>query len=358
MPDYDYTVLYQPKPSGGYLVSVPALGWSVVAPTREAAHREMQENIPARFTDVQQGGKTVEEDSEVLSLSGTAPDQLTVTVPKRRSFGSNPGNVTATEMNSFQFCPESWRRKAQQKQWAAVRPPTAGGGQRREDDPFREGEEAHEAWQEKRWWLSGIMTWAGRGAVGAVGLGALGLALDQFDVPVPRGLLLDVNLVVEGAGALLVCALVVLVETWCWWYRAGFGLGWTLSADDITLRSSALGLSGKPDRMVLRRGWIIPEEKKGKPTLYEDYILQLGVYLVLIEERFARRPPYGFVVLGNGQRKMIDNTEALRDKVRATAEEIRAARTRPWQTLEGPANTNQCGGCIVSKGCTVKPTHA
>ena len=358
MPDYDYTVLYQRKQSGGYLASVPALGWSVTAPTRAEARQEIQEKIPARFTDVQEAGKKVEEDSEVLSLSGAAPAQLTVTVPKKRSSDSNPGNVTATEINSFQFCPESWRRKAQRKQWAAAQQPTGGGRQRREDDPFQEGEEAHEAWQEKRWWLSGIMTWASRGVVGTVGLGALGIALDQLDMPVPRGLLLDVNLVVEGAGALLVCALVVLVETWCWWYRAGFGLGWTLSADDITLRSPAVGLSGKPDRMVLRRGWIIPEEKKGKPTLYDNYILQLGVYLVLIEELFERRPPYGFVVLGNGQRKMIDNAEDLRDKVQATAEAIRAARTKLWQTLEGPANTNQCGGCVVSNGCTVKPDPA
>lgn len=355
MPDYDYTVLYQRKSSGEYLVSVPALGVSVTAPTREEARRALQEKIPARFTDVQQAGKPVEEDSEVLSLNGAAFDQLMVTVPKRRRAESTPGNVTATEINSFQFCNESWRRKAQQKRWAAAQPPTGGGGQWREDKDFQKGRAEHEAWQKKRRRLSGIMTWASRGVVGAVGLGALGLALDQ---PVPRGLLLDINLVVEGATALLMGALFVLVETWCWWYRAGFGLGWTLSADDITLRSPALGLSGKPDRMVLRRGWIIPEEKKGQPTLYDDYILQLGVYLVLIEDLFERRPPYGFVVLGNGQRKMIDNTKVLRDKVTVTAEAIRTARATPWQMLEGPANPNQCAHCKVSKGCTVKPSTA
>jgi len=354
----DYTVLYQRKQFGDYLASVPALGWSVTAPTRGEAHQKVREAMPERFTTMQQAGRKVEEDSEVLRLSEDAQGQLTVSVPKRHGAESNPGNVTATEMNSFQFCPESWRRKAQRKQWAAAQQPPGGGGTRQGDDPFKEGEEAHEAWQDKRWWGSGIITWASRGVVGAVGLGALGMALDQFDVPVPRGLWLDVNLVVEGAGALLAGAVVVLVETWCWWYRAGFGLGWTVSADDITLRSPTLGLSGKPDRMVLRRGRIIPEEKKSKPTLYDNYILQLGVYLVLIEELFARRPPYGFVVLGNGQREIIDNTEALRDKVHATAEAIRVARTKPWQTLEGPANTNQCRGCVVSNGCTVKPFTA
>ena len=157
---------------------------------------------------------------------------------------------------------------------------------------------------------------------------------------------------------LLVSALVVFVETWCWWYRAGFGLGWTLSADDITLRSPDLGLVGKPDRIVLRGGVLIPEEKKPKAVVYDNYRVQLGAYLVLVEEFFKKRPPYGFVVLGTGGRHKIKNTEDLRNEVKATAQAIRTARTNLRKPLAGADNPKKCGGCGESKYCTVKPSGA
>ena len=353
---WDYTVLYQRKQSGDYLARVPALGWSVTAPTRGEAHQKVREAMPERFTAVQQAGRKVEEDSEVLTLRVSAQSQLTVTEPKM----SNPDQVDASEIGDFQFCQEAWRRQAWWKQESAKREQRVarGGGQRRDDDPRQRGTRTHAAWQKKRRWLSGIMAWAGRGVVGGVGLGLLGLALDQLDVPVNRGLLLDANLVVEVAGALLVSALVVFVETWCWWCRAGFGLGWTLSADDIMLRSPALGLVGKPDRIVLRGGVLIPEEKKPKAVVYDNYRVQLGAYLVLVEEFFKKRPPYGFVVLGTGRRHKIKNTEDLRNTVKATAQAIRTARTNLRKPLAGADNPKKCGGCGESKYCTVKPSGA
>ena len=284
-----------------------------------------------------------------------AQSQLTVTEPKM----SNPDQVNASEIGNFQFCQEAWRRQAWWKQESAKREQRVArrGDQRRDDDPRQRGTRTHAAWQKKRRWLSGIMAWGGRGVVGGVGVGLLGLALDQLDVPVNRGLLLDANLVVEVAGALLVSALVVFVETWCWWYRAGFGLGWTLSADDIMLRSPALGLVGKPDRIVLRRGFLIPEEKKSGRDVYDSYTAQMDVYLVLIEEFFEKRPPYGFLVLKNGQREKITNKDR-RVQVTAMAQAIRTARTNLRKPLAGADDPKKCGGCRESKYCTVKPSGA
>ena len=109
---WDYTVRYQRKQSGDYLARVPALGWSVTAPTRGEAHQKVREAMPEWFTVVQQAGGKVEEDSEVLRLSGDAQGQLMVTAPKM----GNPDQVNASEIGDFQFCQESWRMGASREE--------------------------------------------------------------------------------------------------------------------------------------------------------------------------------------------------------------------------------------------------
>ena len=220
----------------------------------------------------------------------------------------------------------------------------------------KQGTQEHDAWRQVWEGLSKIMSWASQGVAAAGGLGALGLMLDRRDVPLPRGLLLDTNFVVETAGALLVCALVVMVEAWCWRYRVGFGFGWTLSADDITLRAPALGLVGKPDRIVLRRGYIIPEEKKPGLEVYDSYEAQLGAYFVLIEEHYEKRPPYGFVVLGDGRRRWIPNSENLREGVEKKVRAMQVARTNLGTPLAGADKSGKCKYCDHHEDCTVKPS--
>ena len=51
--------------------------------------------------------------------------------------------------------------------------------------------------------------------------------------------------------------------------------------------------------------------------------LQLGTYFLLIEEEYGVRPPFGVVVLGDGSRVKVENTERLRSKVLGIAERIR-----------------------------------
>ena len=121
----DYTVFYQREQSGDYLVSVPALGWNDCAPTRAAA----QEKIEARFKAAQQADKNVEEDSEVLRLSG--PDHMTVDVLKM----SNTDQVTASVIGEFQYRQEAWRRgswgeqkRAKRKQEQKAEQKEGGGG--------------------------------------------------------------------------------------------------------------------------------------------------------------------------------------------------------------------------------------
>ena len=68
-----------------------------------------------------------------------------------------------------------------------------------------------------------------------------------------------------------------------------------LSRDETRLASDGLGLSGRPDRLIrLRNRAIIPREKKSSKRLYDSHRVQVGAYLLLIEEK------YGVVELGDG----------------------------------------------------------
>lgn len=91
--------------------------------------------------------------------------------------------------------------------------------------------------------------------------------------------------------------------------------------------SARLGLAGRPDYVIAQRGRLIPVEAKpgrrGAPRPWD--VLQLGVYLLLLEEAAGRRPAYG--VLAYRERSFrIANTRRLRREVQAVAAQVRAAR--------------------------------
>lgn len=72
----------------------------------------------------------------------------------------------------------------------------------------------------------------------------------------------------------------------------------------------------------------------------------MGVYFLLIEDRLGVKPPYGFVVTGDGRRHRIDNDEGLRAWVLELAGQIRAARaavTVPIPVTPAPGQCRPCG---------------
>ena len=106
----------------------------------------------------------------------------------------------------------------------------------------------------------------------------------------------------------------------------GLGSGETVALDDVTLFSERLRLVGRPDRIARESGRLIPEEWKSARRVSHGHRLQLGAYFLLIEEEYRERPPFGVVVLGDGSRVQVENTDALRSEVLAIAEEIRERR--------------------------------
>jgi CRISPR-associated exonuclease Cas4 len=127
--------------------------------------------------------------------------------------------------------------------------------------------------------------------------------------------------------------------------RRGLVGGSTMALDDLTLFSERHRLVGRPDRIVRRGKAIIPEEWKSGRRLEPWHAFQLGTYFILIEEHYGVRPPYGLLVLGNGKRHRVTNTDKLREDVLAVAREIRQARVRANMELPGVAQERRCRAC-------------
>ena len=131
-------------------------------------------------------------------------------------------------------------------------------------------------------------------------------------------------LAVALALAVLGLLLVVLAVRGRW--KRGLGSGETVALDDVTLFSERLKLVGRPDRIVRQGELFIPEEWKSSKRVNQGHKLQLGTYFILIEEEYGVRPPFGVVVLGDGSRIEVKNTEGLRCEVLGVAEKIREHR--------------------------------
>src|SRR4051794_30478863 len=134
-------------------------------------------------------------------------------------------------------------------------------------------------------------------------------------------------------------------------WRRGLGAGETVALDDVTLFSERLRLVGRPDRLVRQGGKLIPEEWKSSRRVSDGHRLQLGTYFLLIEEEYGERPPYGVVVLGDGSRVEVKNTEELRGRVLAIAEKIREHRRKIREEIPVRQPAAKCRACGQRGNC-------
>jgi CRISPR-associated exonuclease Cas4 len=131
----------------------------------------------------------------------------------------------------------------------------------------------------------------------------------------------------------------------------GLGPGETVALDDVTLFSERLKLVGRPDRIVRTDEGLIPEEWKPSKKVYPSHRAQLGAYFLLIEEEYGERPPYGVVVLCDGSRVRVENTEALRLEVLAIAEKLREHRRKIEEEIPVSQPAWKCRGCGQRGNC-------
>jgi CRISPR/Cas system-associated exonuclease Cas4 (RecB family) len=147
-----------------------------------------------------------------------------------------------------------------------------------------------------------------------------------------------------AVGVLLLGVLFVLIA-FSMRRARGLASGRTLALDDVTLYSGRYRFAGRPDRIVRAGKSAIPEEWKSAKRLWPSHIAQMGVYFLLIEERYGVRPPYGYVVLGTGKRHRIENDAKLRAWVLDLAEQIRSARAKVAEPILVKPRPGQCRSC-------------
>jgi CRISPR-associated exonuclease Cas4 len=131
----------------------------------------------------------------------------------------------------------------------------------------------------------------------------------------------------------------------------GLSPGETLALDDTALHSERHKLVGRPDRIVREGEFFIPEEWKSSKRVNDGHRLQLGAYFILVEEEYGVRPPHGVVVLGDGTRVVVRNTESLRSKVLEVADQIRRHRQRIEEEVPVRQPAAKCQACGQRGNC-------
>jgi CRISPR-associated exonuclease Cas4 len=157
--------------------------------------------------------------------------------------------------------------------------------------------------------------------------------------------------VLFAAVAVGLLALVILLVARRGRAARGLGAGETVALDNVTLFSERLKLVGRPDRIVKQGNRYVPEEWKSSKRVSHGHRLQLATYFILIEEKYGVRPPFGVVVLGDGARVQVQNTEALRAEVLSIAAKIREHRARLAEPIPVSQPANKCRACGQRANC-------
>lgn len=120
------------------------------------------------------------------------------------------------------------------------------------------------------------------------------------------------------------------------------------------LCSDALGISGKPDCLVRTADGTVPVELKNSSRppapggVYANHMIQALAYCALVEDRMKVRVPYALVIYAGQQVRKVEFTQARRQWLLQTVDEVQAARAR----LSANRNHDHRGRC---RGCGVRP---
>ncbi len=120
------------------------------------------------------------------------------------------------------------------------------------------------------------------------------------------------------------------------------------------LFSKRYGIAGKPDYIVKDASInaIIPVEVKSgqakKP--YNNHVLQLAAYCLLVEENYNKPVPYGIIVYADGRQHRVYFNEALRSDLLGTVQEMRIM-LRDKRHYRGNDHKERCRFCSLQAEC-------
>ena len=138
--------------------------------------------------------------------------------------------------------------------------------------------------------------------------------------------------------------------------RLGLDGGLVVAADDSrlkvpTLRSSRLGLVGRPDHLLRSGDALIPvEQKPSARRLQPSHVMQIAAQCLLVEETYGVRPPFGIVVLAGGIRAKVSFSPDLERRLLQTMAQMRelvATQAEPGPRWVAP----KCQACSFVETC-------
>jgi CRISPR-associated protein Cas4 len=119
--------------------------------------------------------------------------------------------------------------------------------------------------------------------------------------------------------------------------------------------SEKQGLSGRPDAILIEDGFLIPVEHKPMAKKLRDrHVGQLLVYMRLIEEFEGKKPPYGYLILGNNSRKIkITNTDERQEWLSKLLNNMKNILNNTWEAKASP-HPHKCSNCRVKTICSYR----
>lgn len=106
-----------------------------------------------------------------------------------------------------------------------------------------------------------------------------------------------------------------------------------------------VGITGKPDYLLQQGEEYIPVEVKSRhidQAPYDAHIYQLGIYCMLVEHVYGKRPRYGILHYTN-RTFAIDFTAELEDAVRQVVMQMQGERGEVGRSHDSPQRCARCG---------------
>lgn len=118
--------------------------------------------------------------------------------------------------------------------------------------------------------------------------------------------------------------------------------------------SQAQGIAGRPDAIIEENGKVIPVERKPMAKKLRDrYVVQLLVYMRLVEEFEGERPPHGYLLLGPSCRRIkVENSENKQAWVSGLIREMR--RILDGSPPRPTPHPKKCAKCDVKERCSAR----